>query len=125
MEAAIRMLQELRGMEDATSGKINEFMRLCDQLKVPCVTVFTLYGVEPMSYIMRRAYVFTKRTDSREHIWYFSPRLGLMVLDRNGENQVPFEQWDPEADLFTDQSLHEGGTNMNPVERERLLGSDR
>ena len=119
MDKAFQLLKELRGMSAVTSDKVDELLRLCLQSGVPCVTVYSPTRYEGW-YEMQRAYVFTKRKDVHKHIWYFSPRSGLLVSDRNGKNCMPFAQWDPEADLFTDQSLYEGGTNMNPVERERL-----
>ncbi len=119
MDEALKSLRELRGAFAVTSEKVEELLRLCQKSGVPCVTVYSPARYDGW-YEMQRAYVFTKRKDAHEHIWYFSPNRGLSVIGRDGKNAVPFEQWDPEADLFTDQSLNEGGTNMNPVERERL-----
>ena len=119
MEKAIRVLQELRALGAVTEERLSEFFKLCDELRVPTVTIYSL-GASDGWWEMHKAYVFTSRTDAHEHIWFLSLRRGLlMVCDANGKNWVPFEQWDPKADLFTDGSLYEGGTNMHPPEREK------
>lgn len=118
MEKALQFLAELRKAGADTHERVTEFLKLCDELKVPRVT---LYAPASSSgwHEMFRVYVFTKRADLTSHIWYLSLRRGvIMVYDANGKNGVPFETWDPEADLFFDDSLYEGGTSMDPVERE-------
>lgn len=118
MDEAIRLLRELRSASAVTEEQTMELLRLCCQSQVPCVTVYSAAEYEGW-YRMQTAYIFTKRTDAHEHIWYFSPMSGLMTFDLKGENPVPFEQWDPEADLFTDDVLFSGATNIDPVRRER------
>lgn len=117
MERAIRLLRELRGASSATERQVDRLLEVCRELKVPKITIFTIGGLEGW-WEMNGAYLFTKRTDAHEFIWYYGHN-GLTVYDREGGNPIPFEQWDPEADLFVRDSLYEGGTNMNPVERTR------
>lgn len=119
MEQAIRVLQELRGMASVTQERLVGFLKLCNELKVPTVIIYSP-GVSEGWWEMHKAYVFTSRTDISQTIWLFSRHRGLVVLDSDGKNGVPFEEWDPKADLFTDDSFFEGGTNMHPPERERL-----
>ena len=118
MQEVIRQLRELRAAAGVTDEQFHNFVKLCDELKVPQVTIFAPTGYEGW-YQMQHAYVFTERKDAHECIWYFSPRSGLMIYDRDGKNGVPLDQWDPQADLFTDPSFDAGATNMDPVERMR------
>ena len=116
-------LAELRRMAGVTEEEFVAFLKRCDELGIPCITIYSPEWSEGW-YRMTKAYVLTSRTDAREHVWYFSPRVGLIVSDANGKNTLPFEQWDPEGDLFTDASrLFEGHTNMDPCERERRFKS--
>lgn len=118
MVEAIRVLSELRALGAVTQERLSEFLKLCDELKVPIVTIYLL-GVSDGWWEMHKAYVFTDRKDIHETIWLLSRRRGLVVLDSQGKNGMPFEEWDPKADLFTDDSLYEGGTNMHPPLREK------
>lgn len=117
MEQAIRLLRELRASASATEGQVDRFLQTCRELKLPRVTIFV--PVEQGWWDMQGAYVFTKRTDAHEFIWHYSGSSGLKVWDREGQHGVPLNEWDPEADLFVHDSLYDGGTNMDPVERMR------
>lgn len=64
---------------------------------------------------MHTAFLFTNKPNPENHIWVFSPRTGLMVFDFNGQNGKLFEEWDKEADLYLDESMVAGGTNIDPV----------
>lgn len=120
MDKIRQRLEELRRASEVNDEEIAAFFKRCDKLGIPCVTVYSPEGRERW-YRMTKAYVFTSRTDAREHVWYFSPRYGLIVSGANGENELPFEQWDPEGDLFTNAAMFfEGHTNMDPWDRERL-----
>lgn len=116
-------LEELRRSAEVNIEHMTAFFKRCHELGVPMVTVYSPEGLEGW-YRMTKAYVFTSRTDAREHVWYFSPRAGLIVSDANGKNELPFGEWDPEGDLFTDaQRYFEGHTNVDPWKRERLYKS--
>lgn len=119
MSEAIELLRKLRAAASATAEQVHKLVQTCEQCKVPRVTIYCFTWSEGW-YDMRSAYVLTARPDATDHVWYFSPRSGLHVYDREGKNGMPFEQWDPQADLFTDDSFYEGATNMNPAEREKL-----
>ncbi len=120
MEEIRQRLESLRRSAEVDHENLAAFFERCDKLAIPCVTVYSPEGREGW-YRMTKAYVFTSRTDAREHVWYFSPRAGLIVSDAEGANELPFEQWDPEGDLFTNAAMFfEGHTNMDPWDRERL-----
>lgn len=120
MEEALKMLRELRAARDVCDDQLNEFIQTCDRLGIPSVTLYTPAACEGW-YQMFRVYVFSTRTDIKDHVWYYSPYCGeITVLDAEGKNGKPFKEWSPDGDLFFDPSLDEGGTNMDPVERERL-----
>jgi len=119
MDEIRQRLESLRRLVEVNDEETTAFFKRCDELGIPCVTVYSPEGER--WYRMTKAYVFTSRTDARDHVWYFSPRVGLIVFDANGENELPFERWDPEGDLFTDaERCFEGHTNMDPCERECL-----
>ena len=118
MEGVIRLLESLKAATAISSEQIAEITQHCRQGGIPCITLYSPIPGDSEWYEMHRAYVLTKRTDAHEHIWYLSSHYGLIVIDRNDQEQVPFEQWDPEAYLFTDESLFDGITNVDPFERD-------
>ena len=122
MGKAHELLVSLRQAGRVAERQHQEFLELCEHEKVPQATLYTPASIEGW-YEMFRIYIFSKREDIRNFIWYFSPRCGLLVVDFDGKG-VPLKEWDPDADLFFDESLHEGGTNMEPIERERRKKRD-
>lgn len=123
MDEIRQRLEALRRMTEVNDEQITSFFARCDSLGIPCVTIYSP-DVGKGWYRMTKAYVFTSRKDAREHVWYFSPRVGLIVSNKEGKNKLPFEQWDPEGDLFTNaERFYEGHTNMDPWERERCAKS--
>lgn len=121
MEEIRQRLEAVRASVEVNHEELAAFFDRCKELGIPCVTVYSPEYSEGW-YRMTKAYVFTSRTDASEHVWYFSPRAGLIVSDAEGKNEMPFEQWDPEGDLFTNAAMFfEGHTNMDPWERERTV----
>lgn len=117
MQEAVQVLRELRASASVTEEQKDRLFELCRTLQVPRITIYSASRQCEGWFEMQAAYVFTERTDVHDFVWYFSPRRGLVVC-RGSSDYVPFEEWDPQADLFTDDSMFEGGTNMNPFERE-------
>lgn len=119
MEKLRKACQELEKVHGASPVKYGRLEKFCRHAGVPCVTVYLAKMLSGgFSNQAQRAYVFTKRKDAREFIWYLNDNLDLKVYDRDGKNGVPFEKWDPEAYLFTHRTFDDGST-MNLVERER------
>lgn len=118
METAIAALKQLRELSAAASKKADEVLGLCHSLNIPSVTIYSMAGSEGW-YQMQRVFVFTKRTDAADFIWYDSFRTGLSITSLDKKSQMTLEEWDPEADLFTCGSLDGGATNIDPFERER------
>ncbi len=119
MEEALQLLRELRAMAPVAEEQLERLLDTLQQSDVPYVTLYCPSSSSDGWWLMRRAYVFTKRIDTHDFVWTVIPRAGLMLFDREGKNPVQFEEWDPEADLFTCEALDEGATNMRPDERER------
>ena len=120
MEEALRLFRELGAMTPVAEEQLGRLLDMLQQSTVPQVTLYYPSSSSDGWWMMRRAYVFTKRTDAHDFVWTWIPQTGLMLYDRQGEHPVHFEQWDPEADLFTCDQLDEGATNMRPDERERM-----
>lgn len=109
---------ELRQVEAATEDQLYELVQLCQELKVPKVTLYMPYGVS--WWRMYTGYVFTERTDIDQFVWYYSPRQGeLYVYGPEPRQSCRFEEWDANAQFFTDPRFDEGITNVEPFEREK------
>lgn len=119
-EAIRKVWEELQHDADEGDRRFAELLRLCEEHKVPRVTVFVHLG--DGWYDMRGAYVLTNRTDAAEYIWHVSQRQGLGIFDADGNNRQELEVWDPEAVLVPYCS--EGATMLNPIEwmRRRKRG---
>ncbi|TSC79168.1 MAG: hypothetical protein G01um101425_805 [Candidatus Peregrinibacteria bacterium Gr01-1014_25] len=94
-----------------------ELLELCERHEIPRVTIFIHRGEG--WYDMQGAYVLTHRTDADEFIWHISWRGEFGIFDASGKNRQALEEWDPQAKLFVHSSIHEGSTNIDPVERMR------
>ena len=114
MEQAIQLLHEVRRSIAITELRIRKFIELCETLKVPRVTIYSMSGYK--RYEMQDAYVFTERKDAGSHIWIDTDRYGLIVY-RYDMTGGPLHEWDPQADMITHRSLYKGTTNTDPFVR--------
>ncbi|MFH1430358.1 MAG: hypothetical protein ABIG71_02420 [Candidatus Uhrbacteria bacterium] len=118
MKKAHDLLQELRRSGNVHAEQLQRFLELCKERAVPEVTLYTTSGMCEGWYEMFRIFVFSARPDVHDFVWYHSHRRGLLVFTADGSSWKPLEEWDPDADIFFDESRSDGGTNMTPFERE-------
>lgn len=119
MDKVIAAYKELHRANRVVQDLVAQVLDMCREMLVPCITMYSLVGEEGW-YEMRRAYILTTRTDAHRYVWYLSPRFGLLVCNPDERTETPFEEWDPEAFLFTDPSLHDGYTSVDPFMRREV-----
>ncbi len=120
MDKARELLQQLRHTRGVTEEQFHGFLELCREAAVPEVTLYVPSARCEGWYEMFRIFVFSARPDIRDFVWCHLPGRGLLVCDARGNGQ-PLKACDPAADIFFDESLFEGGTNMTPPDREKLM----
>ena len=120
MGKAYDRLQELRRAGDASEEQFHRFLEQCRQEAVPEVTLYVPSSRCEGWYEMFRIFVFSARPDIQTLVWCHVPGRGPMVFDADGTQGRSLKEWDPAADLFFDESLFDGGTNMSPFEPEKL-----
>jgi hypothetical protein len=120
LDEAIRALAELSQSADTTHEQLSRFIKTCERLQVPKVRLYFPYG--STGYRMVGAYVLTHRKDAHAFVWYYSPYQGVLYVCAIDGDEVPFEDWDPDARFFTHACLDEGGlTFQSPLETERRM----
>ena len=121
----IETLKKIRGSESSRSELLQQLVTECREAQMPVIKIFTPTATE-MFMDVHLAFLFTARTDWQHFYWYCSPRMGMCVADTRitaGKNWLPFEEWEPEGDLYVFQ--YWGATGMRPEEwvKQRLAGN--
>jgi hypothetical protein len=114
---ALQALKAVRNHQTEERNLLGDFIAKSRSANVPVIKVFTPTGSEVLPYEVHQAFLFTKRDDYQFFYWYLSPRLGMCVADTritDQKNWVPFEEWDPEGDLY--MFAYWGATGMSPDE---------
>lgn len=89
-----------------TERQINEVISACEEAGVPQAHLYQWAG----GYVVvRRMFVFTKRTDLRQYLWYAN-RHCEVTANRPGEHSIPDDTWDPDAMWFVDPFYEWGAT---------------
>jgi len=119
---ALSALKE--GIQEEQENREELFARFLEKSRkenAPTIKVFEPSAQASGWWEVHYAFLFTDRSDFHDFCWILSPYHGMCVLDTritDRDEWLPFEEWDPKADLYVYQ--YYGGTNMSPREHVKL-----
>lgn len=102
-----------------TERQVCEALTACVEAGVPSTHMYQWAGGY---FVVRRMFVFTKRTDLRQFLWYIDRHCEL-TGHRQGESPMTPASWDPEARWFADPFYEWGATFVDDLyEHARSCG---